>query len=161
MHTPIIPLDELSLSPPIKKKCSGHDKFYMCTSCMFSTLLVANKGIFTFNYNPFIVQLLLSQTIHISKLQSYRSKLYSLGLGLIESMMGLRPRQGNLRLVFRLFSLMQGLPSIRLKQSENEPGISLSMPQPHHRFFSPIIFIKQKGHSMLKLFFKPLLYASN
>ena len=25
-------------------------------------------------------------------------------------MMGLRPRQGNLRLVFRLFSLMRGLP---------------------------------------------------
>ena len=34
---------------------------------------------------------------------------------LIESMMGLRGRQGNLRLVFRLFSLMRGLPSIRLK----------------------------------------------
>ena len=34
---------------------------------------------------------------------------------LIESMMGLGPRQGNLRLVFRLFSLMRGLPSIRLK----------------------------------------------
>ena len=34
---------------------------------------------------------------------------------LIESLMGLRPRQGNLRLVFRLFSLMRGLPSIRLK----------------------------------------------
>ena len=32
-----------------------------------------------------------------------------------ESMMGLRPRQGKLRLVFRLFSLMRGLPSIRLK----------------------------------------------
>ena len=29
---------------------------------------------------------------------------------IIESMMGLRPRQGNLRLVFRLFSLMRGLP---------------------------------------------------
>ena len=35
--------------------------------------------------------------------------------GLIESMMGLRQRQGNLRLVSRLFSLMRGLPSIRLK----------------------------------------------
>ena len=34
---------------------------------------------------------------------------------LIESMMGLRQRQGNLRQVFRLFSLMRGLPSIRLK----------------------------------------------
>ena len=34
---------------------------------------------------------------------------------IIQSMMGLRPRQGNLRLVFRLFSLMRGLPSIRLK----------------------------------------------
>ena len=30
-------------------------------------------------------------------------------------MMGLRLRQGNLRLIFRLFSLMRGLPSIRLK----------------------------------------------
>ena len=29
---------------------------------------------------------------------------------LIESIMELRPRQGNLRLVFRLFSLMRGLP---------------------------------------------------
>ena len=29
---------------------------------------------------------------------------------IIESMMGLRPRQGNLRLVFRLFSLMRGFP---------------------------------------------------
>ena len=27
---------------------------------------------------------------------------------LIDSMMGLKPRQGNLRLVFRLFSLMRG-----------------------------------------------------
>ena len=34
---------------------------------------------------------------------------------LIESMMELRPRQGNLRLVFRLFSLMRGLRGIRLK----------------------------------------------
>ena len=33
-----------------------------------------------------------------------------LRMGLLESMMGLRPRQGNLRLVFRLFSLMRGLP---------------------------------------------------
>ena len=34
---------------------------------------------------------------------------------IIESMMGLRPRLGNPRLVFRLFSLMRGLPSIRRK----------------------------------------------
>ena len=40
---------------------------------------------------------------------------YTLLERLIESMMGLRPRQGNLGLVFRLFSLMRGLPSIRLK----------------------------------------------
>ena len=40
---------------------------------------------------------------------------YGQGLILIESMMGLRTRQGNLRLVFRLFSLMRGLPSIKLK----------------------------------------------
>ena len=46
------------------------------------------------------------------------------GVRIIESMMVSRPRQGNLRLVFRFFSLMRGLP-------ENEPGISLSMPQPH------------------------------
>ena len=36
---------------------------------------------------------------------------------IIESMMVLRPIQVNLRLVFRFFSLMRGLP-------ENEPGIS-------------------------------------
>ena len=36
-------------------------------------------------------------------------------MALIESIMGLRPGQGNLRLVFRLFSHMQGLRSIRLK----------------------------------------------
>ena len=47
---------------------------------------------------------------------------------LIESMMGLRPRQGHLRLVVRLFSLMRGLPIIRLKLPENESGISLSRP---------------------------------
>ena len=36
---------------------------------------------------------------------------------LVESMMGLMPRHGNLRIVFRLFtnSLMRGLPRIRLK----------------------------------------------
>ena len=34
---------------------------------------------------------------------------------IIESMMGVRPRQGNLRLVVRLYSLVRGLPSIRLK----------------------------------------------
>ena len=34
---------------------------------------------------------------------------------IIESMMEFRPRQGNLWLVFRLFSRMRGLPSIRLK----------------------------------------------
>ena len=33
---------------------------------------------------------------------------------------------------FQIISLMRGLPSIRLKESENEPGISLSRPQPHH-----------------------------
>ena len=46
--------------------------------------------------------------------------------------MGLRLRQGNLRQVFRLFSLMQGLLSIRLKQSENKPEISVLRPEPHH-----------------------------
>ena len=60
---------------------------------------------------------------------------------LIEYIMGLRLRQGNLRLVFRLIGLMRSLPSIRLKQYENEPEISLSRPQTHHPlFFSPIIF---------------------
>ena len=34
---------------------------------------------------------------------------------IIKSMIELRPRKGTLRLVFRLFSLMRGLPSIRLK----------------------------------------------
>ena len=37
------------------------------------------------------------------------------GLLELESVMGLRMRQGNLRIVFRLFSLMGGLLSIRLK----------------------------------------------
>ena len=41
---------------------------------------------------------------------------------LIESMMELRPRQGNLRLVFRLFSLMRGLPSIRLTNLKTSLG---------------------------------------
>ena len=54
---------------------------------------------------------------------------------LIESMMGLRPTQGNLRLVSRLFSLMRCL----LKWAWD----SLSRPQPHHwLFFSPITFSK-------------------
>ena len=44
-----------------------------------------------------------------------RAKSANLMQSLIESMMGLRPRQGNLRPVFRLFSLMRGLPSRRLK----------------------------------------------
>ena len=39
-------------------------------------------------------------------------------MGLIESMMGLRPRQGSFMLVFRLYSLMRGLPSKRLKNLE-------------------------------------------
>ena len=38
----------------------------------------------------------------------------SIPIRLIEPMMGLRPKQGNLRLVFRLFSLMRGLPSTRI-----------------------------------------------
>ena len=39
---------------------------------------------------------------------------YMCGLIQIAPMMGLRPRQLNLRLIFR-FSVMRGLPSIRLK----------------------------------------------
>ena len=46
--------------------------------------------------------------------QGQRDSFFS-PIGLIESMMGLRPKQGNLRLVFRLFSLIRGLPSIRLE----------------------------------------------
>ena len=42
---------------------------------------------------------------------------------LIESKLGFGPRQGNLRLFLKLFSLMRGLPSIILKQPENEPEI--------------------------------------
>ena len=41
---------------------------------------------------------------------------------------GWRPRQGNLRLVFRLFSLMRGLPSVRLNNLETSlrfPGRGL------------------------------------
>ena len=46
-----------------------------------------------------------------------------------KSQASLKPRQGNLRLFFRLFSLMRGLPIIR--QTENKPEISLSRPQNH------------------------------
>ena len=35
---------------------------------------------------------------------------------IIDSIMGLSPRQGNFRLVFRLFSLMRGLPRFSLKK---------------------------------------------
>ena len=56
------------------------------------------------------------QTLRTGNPQRARSTPgFVLQVRLIESMMGLRPRQGNLRLVFILFSLMRGLPSIRLK----------------------------------------------
>ena len=48
--------------------------------------------------------------MHI-KVQNFISKIERI----IKSMMELRPRKGTLRLVFILFSLMRGLPSIRLK----------------------------------------------
>ena len=50
-------------------------------------------------------------------------------------MMLLRLRQGNPRLVFRLFSLMLGKPRIRLNNLKTSPEISLSRPQLHHRFY--------------------------
>ena len=65
-------------------------------------LAVSNKNVQTSNYQV--------QLLHLAVL--------SVGpcfIILIESMMGLRRRQGNLRLIFRLFSLMRGLSRIRLK----------------------------------------------
>ena len=57
--------------------------------------------------------------VNASRICFYRAATFRFSCGhvksrckLIESMMGLRLRQGNLRLVFRLFSLMRGLPSI-------------------------------------------------
>ena len=59
---------------------------------------------------------LCKQHMHIKVFDVTRcSFLHNLEQRLIESMMGLRPRQGNIRLVLRLFSLMRGMPSIRLK----------------------------------------------
>ena len=54
---------------------------------------------------------ILARVVGSGDVAGYLSALFRL----IESMMGLRPRQGSLRLVFRLFILMRGLPSIRLK----------------------------------------------
>ena len=51
---------------------------------------------------------------------------------ILESMMGLRLRKGNLRQVLDFSSLIQGTKRMRLEQSENEPEISLPRPQHHH-----------------------------
>ena len=58
-------------------------------------------------------------------------------LELIESMMGLGTRQGNLRLVFRLISLMRGLP----KMSPKFPRQGLNTIIGY--FSHPFYFIKQ------------------
>ena len=60
---------------------------------------------------------------------------------LIESMMVSRPRQGNLRQVFRLFKSHARLcRAWDLNNLKNKPEISLSRPQHHHwLFFSHII----------------------
>ena len=72
---------------------------------------------------PFLLMIIYAlhveyHMIHYSvyKLLIYKIDLfYFSGAGIIESMMGFKPGQGNLRLVFRLFSLILGLPSLRLK----------------------------------------------
>ena len=76
-----------------------------------------------------------------------KSKKYS-GKRLIESMMGLRPRQGNVRLVFRLFSLMRTCRATdlnNLKRSLRFPcrgsPPSLTIFLTHH------LFINQKPFS--------------
>ena len=67
--------------------------------------------------------------------------------GLIESMMVLRLRQGNLRLVFRLFSLMRGLPSIRLNNLEMSRRFPCRGLNPIIDYFSyPLYFLKQNIH---------------
>ena len=53
------------------------------------------------------------------------------GIEAVELVMGLRLRQENLRQVFKLFSFMRSLTSIRLKQSVNDSEMFLSRPQPH------------------------------
>ena len=62
--------------------------------------------------NELLFPVITDTAMSVFKVCFSRGKLHE---RLIESMMGLRPRQGNLGLVFRLFSLMRGLPSIRLK----------------------------------------------
>ena len=56
--------------------------------------------------------------------KAHDSEILQVALRLIECMIGLRQRQGNLRQVCRLFSAMQGLPSIRL----NNLKLSLRFP---------------------------------
>ena len=52
---------------------------------------------------------------------------------------------------FQIFSPMQGLVSIRLKQSANEPKISLPKSQCHHGlFFSPNIVNNKTGIQVQK-----------
>ena len=66
---------------------------------------------------------------------------------IIESMMGFRPRQGNLRLVFRLFSLMRGLLSIRLNNLQTSlrfPCRDLNLMIGY--FSHPLYFSKQNIH---------------
>ena len=73
------------------------------------------------NFRDFIQVCVITTNHHLKSKRKKKTTLIPqnlckyerLVLRLIESMMELRPRQGNLRLVFRLFSLMRGLPNIR------------------------------------------------
>ena len=79
-------------------------------TCLCCILSIQKKN----KYSFYRFRILYTSAIFIHLMGSDIKISYSI-LRLIESMIGFRPRQRNLRLVFRLFSLMPGLPSIRLK----------------------------------------------
>ena len=84
------------------------------------------------------------------------------GLRLIESMMVFMPRQGNLRLVFRLFSLMQGLPSIRLNNLETSLIFPCRGLNPINDYFShPVYFLKQNIYWIFNFILRPFLWSSS
>ena len=67
--------------------------------------------------------------------------------GLIGFMIGLRPRQGNLRLVFGLFSLMRGLSSIDLNNLKTGLGFPCQGINAIIDYFShPFYITKQDIH---------------
>ena len=76
---------------------------------MGDELIITNSCTFVAVFNCFCFIITQMYPINLSNAKSAKTEM---GSRLVESMMRLRPRQGNLRLVFRLFSLMRGLQII-------------------------------------------------